>query len=222
MKLGEIIKNYRENNQLSLGDFGARTGYSKTYISMLENNYNPSTKKPIVPTPITLKKCADAMNMTLNELVAKLDPDQIIDLVYISPTPKLDNILPIKKKKFPVLGEVAAGVPIEAQQHIETWVTVDEDFDADYALRVKGYSMIEADINNGDIVFIKQQPDVENGEIAAVYVDGGATLKRVYKDGKGVSLYSANHAYAPMYFTAETCDEFRILGKAVKRLTDVK
>ena len=140
----------------------------------------------------------------------------------LSPIPQLDNILPIKRKSFPVLGDVAAGVPIEAQQHIETWVTVDEDFDADYALRVKGDSMIEADINNGDIVFIKQQPDVENGEIAAVYVDGGATLKRVYKDGKGVSLYSANHAYAPMYFTAETCEEFRILGKAVKKLTDIK
>ena len=222
MKLGEIIRSYRENHNYSLADFATRTGYSKTYISMLENNYNPSTKKPIVPTSVTLKKCADAMNMTLNELVSKLDPDQVIDLVYLSPTPDLDNILAIQKRRFPVLGDVAAGVPIEAQQHIETWVTVDDDFDADYALRVKGDSMIEADINNGDIVFIKQQPDVENGEIAAVYVDGGATLKRVYKDGKGVSLYSANHAYPPMYFTAETCEEFRILGKAVKRLTDVK
>ncbi len=222
MKLGEIIKNYREENRLSLADMGARTGFSKTYISMLENNYNTSTKKPIIPTSLTLKKFADAMNMTLNELVSKLDPDQVIDLVYISPVPNIDNILPIKKKKFPVLGDVAAGKPIEAQQHIETWVTVDEDFEADYALRVKGDSMIGAGIDNGDIVFIHQQPDVENGEMAAVYVDGGATLKRVYKDGKGVSLYSENPKYPPMYFTAETCEEFRILGKAVKKLTDIK
>ena len=131
MKLGEIIKSYREANRLSLGDFGNRTGYSKTYIKMLEDNYNPSTKKPIIPTPMTLKKCADAMNMTLNELVAKLDPDQVIDLVYVSPIPQLDNIIPIKKKSFPVLGDIAAGVPIEAQQHIETYVPEDEDLDAD-------------------------------------------------------------------------------------------
>ena len=222
MKLGEIIKNYREENKLSLGEIGVRSGYSKTYIAMLENNYNPSTKKPIIPTPITLKKCADAMNMTLNELVSKLDPDQIIDLVYVSPLPQLDNILPIKKKSFPVLGNVAAGKPIEAQQHIETYVTEDEDLDADYALRVKGDSMIGAGIDDGDIVFIRQQPDVENGEMAAVYVDGGATLKRVYKDGKGVSLYSENPKYPPMYFTAENCEEFRVLGKAVKKLTNIK
>lgn len=222
MKLGEIIKNYRETNRLSLADMGARTGFSKTYISMLENNYNPSTKKPIIPTPITLKKFADAMNMTLNELVSKLDPDQIIDLVYISPSPNLDNIIPIRKKSFPLLGDVAAGKPIEAQQHVECYVTEDEDLDADYALRVKGDSMIGAGIDDGDIVFIRQQPDVENGEMAAVYVDGGATLKRVYKDSKGVSLYSENPKYPPMYFTAETCEEFRILGKAVKKLTDIK
>ena len=82
--------------------------------------------------------------------------------------------------------------------------------------------MIGAGIDDGDIVFIRQQPDVENGEMAAVYVDGGATLKRVYKDGKGVSLYSENPKYPPMYFTAENCEEFRVLGKAVKKLTNIK
>ena len=138
------------------------------------------------------------------------------------PLPPYDNILPIKKKSFPVLGDVAAGKPIEAQQHIECYVTDDADLDADYALRVKGDSMIGAGIDDGDIVFIREQPDVENGEMAAVYVDGGATLKRVYKDGKGVSLYSENPKYPPMYFTAESCEEFRILGKAVKKLTDIK
>ena len=168
----------------------------------------------------SIEKIARCLNVSIPWLMGASDVFGPYE--NLSPIPNLDNIIPIRKKAFPLLGDVAAGVPIEAQQHIETWVTVDDDFDADYALRVKGDSMIEADINNGDIVFIKQQPDVENGEIAAVYVDGGATLKRVYKDGKGVSLYSANHAYPPMYFTAETCDEFRILGKAVKRLTDVK
>lgn len=136
--------------------------------------------------------------------------------------PPYDNIIPIKKKSFPVIGTIAAGTPIDAEQNIETYVPEDEDLDADYALRVKGDSMIGAGIDDGDIVFIREQPDVENGEMAAVYVDGGATLKRVYKDGKGVSLYSENPKYPPMYFTAENCEEFRVLGKAVKKLTDIK
>ena len=140
----------------------------------------------------------------------------------LSPLPQLDNIIPIKKKSFPVIGTIAAGTPIDAEQNIETYVPEDEDLDADYALRVKGDSMIGAGIDDGDIVFIREQPDVENGEMAAVYVDGGATLKRVYKDGKGVSLYSENPKYPPMYFTAENCEEFKVLGKAVKKLTDIK
>ncbi|MBQ9573536.1 MAG: hypothetical protein IJR22_09200 [Acidaminococcaceae bacterium] len=112
--------------------------------------------------------------------------------------------------------------PKKAPQHIEYYVTEDEDLDADYGLQVKDDSMIGAGIGDGDIVFIRQQPDVENGEMAAVYVDGEATLKRIYKDGKGISLYSENPKYPPMYFTAETCEKFRIFGKAVKKLTDIK
>ena len=63
---------------------------------------------------------------------------------------------------------------------------------------------------------------IVKGEMAAVYVDGGATLKRVYKNDKGVLLISENPKYQPMYFTAENCDEFRVLSKAVKKLTDIE
>lgn len=136
--------------------------------------------------------------------------------------PPYDNIIPIKKKSFPVIGTIAAGTPIDAEQNIETYVPEDEDLDADYALRIKGDSMIGDDINDGDIVFIRQQPDVEDGEIAAVYVDGGATLKRVFKIGESVQLRSSNSKYKPMNFTADNCEDFRILGKAVKKLSDIK
>ena len=169
----------------------------------------------------TIEKIARSLNVSIPWLMGVSDVFGSYES-NLSPLPQLDNILPIKKKSFPVLGDVAAGKPIEAQQHIECYVTDDADLDADYALRVKGDSMIGAGIDDGDIVFIREQPDVENGEMAAVYVDGGATLKRVYKDGKGVSLYSENPKYPPMYFTAESCEEFRILGKAVKKLTDIK
>ena len=169
----------------------------------------------------TIEKIARCLNVSIPWLMGVSDVFGSYES-NLSPLPQLDNILPIKKKSFPVIGDVAAGKPIEALQHIECYVTEDEDLDADYALRVKGDSMIGAGIDDGDIVFIREQPEVENGEMAAVYVDGGATLKRVYKDGKGVSLYSENPKYPPMYFTAESCEEFRILGKAVKKLTDIK
>nr|DAX98289.1 MAG TPA: Repressor protein CI [Caudoviricetes sp.] len=140
----------------------------------------------------------------------------------LTPFPNLDNILPIKKRRFPLLGDIAAGPPIEADGHIESYVLADEDIEADYALRIKGDSMIGAGIEDGDIVFIREQPEVENGEIAAVYVDGSATLKKVYKTDESVELWPVNPKYRPLVFTADNCQDFKILGKAVKRLTDIK
>lgn len=192
---------------LKPADLSRLTGIRASSISdWLTGKYTPKQDK--------IALIADVLGVSAAWLMGYED--------HPTPLPPYDNIIPIRKKSFPLLGDVAAGKPIEAQQHVECYVTEDEDLDADYALRVKGDSMIGAGIDDGDIVFIRQQPDVENGEMAAVYVDGGAALKRVYKDGKGVSLYSENPKYPPMYFTAETCEEFRILGKAVKKLTDIK
>ncbi|MBQ8491305.1 MAG: helix-turn-helix domain-containing protein, partial [Acidaminococcaceae bacterium] len=172
-------------------------GLSKQYISVLEKGVNPNTKKEFIPSIETIKKISDGTGINLTTLIGMLDPDQQIGINNPNPIPNFDNIIPIKKKSFPVIGTIAAGTPIDAEQNIETYVPEDEDLDADYALRVKGDSMIGDDINDGDIVFIRQQPDVEDGEIAAVYVDGGATLKRVFKIGESVQLRSSNSKYKP-------------------------
>ncbi len=168
-----------------------------------------------------IEKIARHLNVSIPWLMGVSDVFGTYGAV-LSPLSQIDNILPIKKRTFPLLGEIAAGVPIEAQQHIEAYVLADEDIHADYALRVKGDSMIGAGIEDGDIVFIRQQNDVENGEMAAVYIDGEATLKRVYKYPNYVTLQAENPKYAPMLFNGSTCDEFRILGKAVKKLSDIK
>jgi SOS-response transcriptional repressor LexA len=84
-----------------------------------------------------------------------------------------------------------------------------------YYVRARGDSMIGARIYDGDLVFIRKQPDVADGEIAAVLVDDSATLKRVYKDRGAIRLHSENPKYRPMVFTADNCDSIRILGKAV-------
>ena len=86
---------------------------------------------------------------------------------------------------------------------------------ADFCLEAKGDSMINARIFDGDIVFIKQQPDVENGEIAAVVMGDDATLKRVYKYDGTIQLRAENPMYAPMTFTGEQLNNIRIIGKAV-------
>lgn len=118
---------------------------------------------------------------------------------------------------LPLLGQIACGEPILAQSDAGNYVNVDRSVEADFVLRCKGDSMIDAGISDGDLVYIRQQPTVENGEIAAVLIQGEeATLKRVYRDGDTVQLVAANPRYAPRIFRgAELENDFRILGLAI-------
>lgn len=133
------------------------------------------------------------------------------DLPYDSP-----NILPMPSfVKKPRLGTIACGEPILAEQNIEDYDSVPDTIQCDFTLRCKGDSMVDARINDGDIVYIRQQPTVENGEIAAVLIGEDATLKRVYLSPGTVNLVPCNPKYAPMVFTGDKLNEIRILGKAV-------
>ncbi|MEE0433869.1 MAG: S24 family peptidase [Peptococcaceae bacterium] len=142
--------------------------------------------------------------------------------------PRKQNIA--KSKLYPIVGTIAAGAPILADQNIENYIELNFDIKADFALKVQGDSMVDANIYDGDIVFIRQQPTVENGEIAAVMLidsdtsDAKATLKRVYKTDEGLTLLSENKvkAYPPIIINKDTCDGAKILGKAVKYITDVR
>lgn len=137
---------------------------------------------------------------------------------------KADNIYPLEKKSFPLLGEIACGEPIMAAEKFELYVKAGTDVQADFCLRCKGDSMVGARINDGDIVFIRKQPMVENGEIAAVIIDDEATLKRVYYDeaNSKIVLQAENSHYAPLVYVAEELNQIRILGKAVAFQSDVK
>lgn len=131
------------------------------------------------------------------------------------------NVFPIQTKKVPLLGTIAAGVPIYADENFDGYRECTEDIDADFCLKIQGDSMIGARINDGDIVFIKKQPDVDNGEIAAVLIEDEATLKRVYKEKDSLILQAENPKYAPIVYTAESYVECRILGKAVAFQSDI-
>ena len=207
--IGKLIFNRRTELDLTMKELADKVGVAEGTISRWESGEIKNMRRD------KIKALAKALQISPKLLMDWNEEDEV-------GLPPYDNVIPIKKKSFPVIGTIAAGTPIDAEQNIETYVPEDEDLDADYALRVKGDSMIGDDINDGDIVFIRQQPDVEDGEIAAVYVDGGATLKRVFKIGESVQLRSSNSKYKPMNFTAENCEEFKVLGKAVKKLTDIK
>lgn len=126
-------------------------------------------------------------------------------------------------KKIPILGAIAAGIPIHAQENIEGFEYVPQSLDVDFCLRVNGDSMIGAYIFDGTLVFIRQQPDVEAGEIAAVLIDGQeATLKRVYKINGTVILRSENPNYPDQIYSKKDMKDVRILGKAIRYISEVR
>lgn len=227
MFLGQIIKKYRTENNLTLQAFANKCGLSKGYIAMLEKNYNSKTKEPIVPSAATFCKVADAMKISLEELLEQVDENQPIginDIVAVNKSTKINNINPITKVKIPLLGDIACGKPIFCNEDRESYVEVGAEIHADFCLRAKGDSMIGARIYDGDIVFIREQSMVENGEIAAVVIDDEATLKRVSYDSSinELRLMAENPNYKTMIFHGEELNQIRILGKAIAFQGDVK
>lgn len=135
-----------------------------------------------------------------------------------------ENILPhqdfkpVSKRKYKYLGEIACGEPIFADEQYETYIELDSDIHADFVLKAKGDSMINARIHDGDIVFIKEQPNVNDGEIAAVIIDDEATLKRVYKFDDYIMLNAENPAYKPIQINKTDTKNVRIIGKAISAM----
>ena len=149
-----------------------------------------------------------AMDEDAKEQAAKDNSLQgILAIPNIEPMPQL--------REIPLLGSIACGEPILAQENIEEQLVIPAHIHADFALRCKGDSMVNARIYDGDIVYIRQQPDVEDGEIAAVLIDDEATLKRVYKFAGRVQLRAENPRYQPLEYSAEDYKTVRVLGKAV-------
>lgn len=223
MYLGEVIKEYREKRGLTMEDFAKNAGLSKGYISMLEKNQHPQNKREIVPSLDTFRKAAKAMSISIDDLMRLVDSDQPVSLEDDPPLPKFDNIHSIGIKKFPLLGEIACGEPIFTNEDRESYILSGTNIDADFCLKAKGDSMIGARILDGDIVFIKKQDIVENGEIAAVVIDNEATLKRVYyQPGKNLlTLQSENPKYPPYTYEGEDLDHVKILGKAIAFQSDI-
>ena len=200
MSLGQNIRLYREKLGLSQEELAKKLGYKdRSTIAKIENNVNDLTQSKIVAI-------ADALQTTPAALMGWESE--------ISSLP--ENIIPMPEmRKVPLIGAIACGAPILADEHIEDYVDIPRHIHADFALTCKGDSMINARIFDGDIVYIRQQDIAENGDIAAVLIDGEATLKRVRLFADHISLEPENPMYKPLVFWHEEMNTVRILGKAV-------
>ena len=116
---------------------------------------------------------------------------------------------------IPLLGSIACGEPILAEEHIEEYIDLPKHIHADFALVCKGDSMIGAGIHDGDVVYIRQQSTVDNGQIAAVLIDNEATLKRFYLNDSTLTLVAENPSIAPLFFQGEDISNIRVIGLAI-------
>ncbi|MBR4304979.1 MAG: helix-turn-helix domain-containing protein [Clostridia bacterium] len=155
--------------------------------------------------------------------------EKLATLFGVSPSSLLGwdnipNIIPVTMRSYPLLGDIACGKPIVADRKYDAFAAAGFEDTVSFALRCKGDSMINARIFDGDIVFIREQDMVANGEIAAVVVGEEATLKRVYyyPHEQKMILVSENPAYPPLSYQGAALDEIRILGKAVAFQSEIR
>ena len=206
MTLGDRIRLRREELRMSQEELATRLGYkSRSTIAKIESGENDLTQSKIVAF-------AEALNTTARWLLDYDDSDTTLPPGTHRP----------HFKKVPMLGYAAAGQPLEDLNQDTPYYDVENKYDVDFCITVRGDSMIDAGINDGDIVFIKSMPEVPNGKIACVEIDNEKVcLKRFYKSGKTVSLVSANSKYAPMFFTEDNCENIKVLGLAMLRQSEI-
>lgn len=212
MNVNERLKYIRNKKNVSLSELSKMTGIAKSTLQRYETG---NTKKIPLDAITAIEK---ALFLSTGYLMGWNSASDDTDIY------KYDNISPIKTKKIPLLGEIACGEPIMCEQDFESYVEAGAEINADFCLKAKGDSMVNARILDGDIVFIRKQDMVDNGEIAAVVIDNEATLKRVYyyKAENKLVLMSENPKYSPYVYINEELDEIHILGKAIAFQSDIK
>lgn len=204
------IKDLRKARGLTQEELAKKLNVKQNTISNWESEKTEIDKSSI------LFLC-DYFNVSVDYLLGR---DQ-------TPKPTLfdlhPDIHPVKKHRVPMLGEIACGQPIYANEDRESYVDIGTDLDVDFCLTARGDSMVGARIKDGDIVFCVEQSMVENGEIAAVIIGDEATLKRVYyyPEKAKLVLQAENPKYEPFVYVGEELNQIRIIGKAVAFQSDI-
>ena len=210
MEMGDKIYKLRSEKGMTLEELGNKVGVGKSTVRKWENGMIANMRRD------KILKLAEALGTTPSYLMG-WEEEEVI---------QLNNVFPVTLKRFPMLGEVACGIPKYTNEYRESYVMAGTDIKADFCLKASGDSMVGARILDGDIVFVRKQDMVENGEIAAVVVnnDSDATLKRLYyyRDKGLLILKPENPAYEDLIFQGEELNQVHILGKAVAFQSDVK
>lgn len=206
--VGNNIKYYKNKLNLTSAQLAEKLGVAKSAITAWEQAIS-------MPKAETIFDLCQIFNITPSQLYSESP-----ELVWT----QYKNTFPIAKQKIPLLGSIACGQPIYASEDRESYVEIGTEIKADFCVKAQGDSMINARIKDGDIVFIKQQPMVENGEIAAVLIDDSVTLKRVYYEPnkQKIILNAENPKYPPMIYDGSDLEKIKILGKAVAFESDIE
>lgn len=209
--LARKIRDLRTKHGLTLEQVAQQVGVGRSTVRKWETGLIANMRRD------KIEKLAKALHTTPGYLMGWESDDD-------TATPSMpSNIIQMPEmKKIPLVGAIACGEPILAEENIEEYVSVPKHIPADFALTCKGDSMINARIFNGDIVYIRKQDTVENGEIAAVLIDNEATLKRVKLYDDHISLEPENPMYKPLVYWGEEMNTVRILGKAVAFTSTVR
>lgn len=204
--IGDRINKKRLEKGMTLEELGRKAGVSKVTIHKYES-------KVITNIPSDrIEAMAKALNVSPAYLMGWNDSSS--EDIDISKIPGV--IMPVKLKRIPILGSIACGEPLFAEQNYEGYFMLDENLaGADFCLRAKGDSMIEANIFERDLVFFKKTNDVENGTIAAILIDDEATLKRISKSEDMLILQPCNRIYSPIIIKPEDDKRVLILGEMV-------
>lgn len=200
-----MIKDRRVELNMSQRELAKLTNLNNSTLSRYENF---EREFPINDLP----KFAKALNLDVNYLLGVEDKNS--DDVDLSKIPGI--ILPVKMKKIPILGTIACGEPIFAEENYEGYFMLDTNLpEADFILKAKGDSMIDADIYEGDLIFFRRKSVVDNGTIAAVIIEDEATLKKVYKNEHNIVLQPCNSNYAPIVLSENDHKNIMVLGEMV-------
>lgn len=208
MTIGSRIKKSRENKRITQEELGELCGTTKQTIFKYENGV-------VTNIPFDrLERIAECLDVSPAYLMGW----------ETKPEPPAPNLQPMPTtRNVPRLGRIACGAPLLAEEHIEAYDPIPDYVHCDFTLVCKGDSMINARIFDGDIVCIRQQPEVESGEIAAVMVgEDEATLKRVRIYEDHITLEAENPMYKPMVFWGEEMSQVRIIGKATHFISSVR
>lgn len=202
------IKRLRLERGITQEQLASMLKVSRSTIGM----YETGSREPDFET---CEAIADIFNVDMDYLLGRTSVERKEPITPSIIPPGFEPLPRMVKK--PLVGTIACGEPITAEENIEDYVDVPEDVHCDFCLRCKGDSMIDAGIHDGDVVYIHIQPQVENGQIAAVRIDGEATLKRVFwnEESQTLQLLAENRNFAPLVYTGQVLDTVHIEGRAV-------